>query len=331
MSFESRAGHVERAFRLAYFIHPDRPSAIRVTVVALAYLDDLIKEQDRRRYSRPRTHRTKASRSRPQLLQHLVCCVSESPEIQRLREDQKPPRTADDLLIRFVIHLVRITTRRNSFYVNLGISRILHDYSTAEAMAIHDLLTQDPERLRHETYFRYGKRLLLNEMRQCFGALVEITRGARGELRFCSGRATLGQAALVQECLQLATPWETQCPFPESFDCWHEELSSLRFTGDHPDDEHPIEMRRMHTVLHPRCYLTATRALGFDAPGQRLRIPRFFAGDGRGRRAGHVTRDAALAGRRPQALSEEEKSTIDVELQAIARRRRRWSIRQLSI
>ena len=322
---------IERAFRLAYFIRPDRRAAIRVTVEALSHLDDLIKEQDRRRYSRPCGHRTKVSLSRCQLLQQLVCCVAESSATEG-RRAETASGIADDLLIRFVVYLVRIATRRSSFYVNLAVSRILHDYSTAEAMAIYDLLTQDPERMRADSYFRYGKGLLTKEMRRRFGAWVRATRVARGEIRLCGRRPTQHQAALVGECLRLATPWATRCPWPESFDRWRDPLPELCFKGDHPDGEHPVDMRRTHTILHPECYLAATRALGLDAPAERLRVPRFSTG-GLGHPARREARRASnvLTGRRPRALREEEVTWIVTELEVIARRRRRWTIRRLSI
>ncbi|MCP3956283.1 MAG: hypothetical protein GY719_00370 [bacterium] len=306
---------------------------MRVTVKALSHLDDLVTEQDRRRFSQPRRYRTKVSKSRSQLLQHLVCCVAESPQIRQRRDDRTTPKIADDLLIRFVVDLTRIAARRSSFYVNLGISRLLHDYSTSEARAINDFLTQNPERMRNDTYFRYGKGLLLKEMQHRFGSLVETTREARGELRLRSRRPSPRQTVLVNECLRLLTPWETRCPVPESFDPLQEALPELCFAGDHPDDEHPVDMRRMHTVLHPRCYVKATRALGLDAPAERLRIPRFFTGGGKSRCPEPDARgrsDTAITHRQPRVLSIEETATIDAELRAIAQRRRRWSIRQLS-
>ncbi len=312
----------ERAFRLAYFIHPDRGLAMHFTVKALSHLDDLVKAQDRRRYAQPRKYRTKVSKSRSQLLQHLICCIAVAPGTEQ---------RDDDLLIRFVIGLTRIAARRSSFYVNLGISRILHDYSTAEARAIHDFLAGTPERMRDDAYFRYGKGLLLKEMQQRFGCLIETTREAHGELRFRSRQPTPWQAALVKESLRLLTPWQTRCPLPERFDPLADTLPELGFTGSHPDDEHPFDMRRIHVVLHPRCYRQAARALGLDAPLQRLRIPRFFAATScRAGAPASGESDTAVAHRRPAALSADEAATIDAKLQALRDRRRRWSLRQLN-
>ena len=41
--------------------------------------------------------------------------------------------------------MVRITARRNSFYVTLGLSRLLYNYSTAETMELYNLIIQDPD------------------------------------------------------------------------------------------------------------------------------------------------------------------------------------------
>ena len=62
---------------------------------------------------------------------------------------------------------------------------------------------------------------------------------------------------------------------PERFDPEADTLAQLQFTGEHPDDEHPIEMNRLHTLLHPRCFSRLTRSLGLDVPDRRLRVPRF--------------------------------------------------------
>lgn len=327
MALSGAVDEIDRAFRLAYFIRPDRTLAMRVTIKALSYLDDVIREQGRRRYSQPKAYRTKASRSRSQLLQHLVCCLTDSLETRWPQGKATAARIAeDDLLVRFVVDLVSIAVRRSSFYVNLSISRILHDYSTADAMAIHDLLAQNPERMRNDSYFRYGKGLLQKEMRQRFGFEIETAREARGELRLCPNRPGSYQAALVGECLLHLTPWETRCPLPDSFDPLQETLPDLCFTEDCPDAEHPVELRRMHAVLHPHCYLRATRALGLDTPAQRLRIPRFIRSDNRGDRDAHQ----ASTTRRPQALSVEERAAITAELRVVVARRRRWSIRQLT-
>lgn len=299
---------VARAFRLAYFLRPDQEAARRVTATALAHLDPTFERQDRRSPYRPRKNRTKAKRDRVQWLQHLVVCVASSPE----HPPHAAPRSRDDLLIDFLFHLVRITTRRNSFYVNLGISRILYGYSTAETVALQDFLTQDPERVPAEAYFRYAKRIVTSELSQRFGSMLQTVRKARGEHQICSVRPNPRQARLVDQCLRLATPWQTRCVVPESVDPRLEELSDLAFRGRDPDGEHAVEWSRMHTVLHPDCYARSTRALGLGAPGEHLRIPRFFS-------AGTLAESADGPGDRvAPALGRDDLAKIEAEVEVIA-------------
>jgi hypothetical protein len=45
------------------------------------------------------------------------------------------------MTVRYIKHLVQITTALSSFYVNIGLTRILHNYSTSEAQRVYELLT----------------------------------------------------------------------------------------------------------------------------------------------------------------------------------------------
>ena len=149
--------YLQYAFRLAYFIHPDRELAIRIVKEAI---DDLeaAKATQRRRLgyrpislskgcAKPQTPRTKVVMGDAHLLQRLVYNASEPYEIAR---EEAGRLTEEDLLIGFIKNLVRITVRRNSFHVAVGISLLLHTYSTAETMEIHGAVLQDPGRVKDE-------------------------------------------------------------------------------------------------------------------------------------------------------------------------------------
>ncbi|MFN8000783.1 MAG: hypothetical protein U0X75_07185 [Acidobacteriota bacterium] len=45
----------------------------------------------------------------------------------------------EELLVHYVKHLVMLTVSRNSFHVTIGISRVLHNYSTTEAILLYHL------------------------------------------------------------------------------------------------------------------------------------------------------------------------------------------------
>jgi hypothetical protein len=265
-----------RAFQLAYFIHGDRETAVKIAAEALAKLEVAAAAQDKRLYytptgraARAERFRTKVSVGELHLLQRLVYVESEPYE--RLAEQ---PPDEEDMLIYFIKHLVRITVRRNSFYVTLGLSRLLHNYSTAETMEMYNVLVQDPGRVRDDYYYRSRKGRLMKELKERFGDRLRITRGSRGEERFQTD--TPGRhAELARECLQEFTPWSTNCTVPPELDPFTEEIHDLAFDGSDPDREHAIEVNRFHAALHPDCFAHLAAGLKFASPAERLSTPYF--------------------------------------------------------
>src|SRR4030095_6148756 len=81
------------------------------------------------------------------LLQRLIYIESEPYEIAFEQGNSSAPVNEEDLVIHFVKHLTKKTIKRNSFYVTLGLSRLLHSYTTAETMDIYNAVIQDPERV----------------------------------------------------------------------------------------------------------------------------------------------------------------------------------------
>jgi hypothetical protein len=266
------------AFQLAYFLHPERELAIQIVKEAMDDLAAAKVTQRRRLYytpsglssgcAKPQTPRTKVVMADAHLLQRLVYRASEPYEI---RQEQNAGRlTEEDMVIRFVKHLVRITVRRSSFYVALGISRLLHGYSTAETMEIYTAVVQDPNRVKEDSYYRAGKRELMSELEVRFGSLLRRTRAPRGEERFAEEESASRHLSLVRECLSVFTPWKTSCVGAEGFDMCEDQLSHLAFAGDEPDTEHPIEMNRMHAITHPECYQTGGCVGGARGAGESL-------------------------------------------------------------
>ena len=134
---------LNKAFALAYFIHGDRRIALRITTEAMAKLEVATTAQYKRLYYRPTgrsshqqgdAKRSKVSFSDLHLLQRLVYIESEQHEKQKEQAGDSVSINEEDMIIHFIKHLVKITLRRNSFYVALGLSRLLHNYSTPEAM-----------------------------------------------------------------------------------------------------------------------------------------------------------------------------------------------------
>jgi hypothetical protein len=164
---------LNKAYRLAYFLHQDKDVALRMVATAILKLNVAMAVQSKRlyyvpvgRFSRGESRRTGGIRNKTlfsdlHLLQRLIYVESEPYERQKERAAQvqtqvAPPgvpavgdrATEEDLLVYFTKHLVRITTKRNAFYVTLGVSRLLHSYSTLETMEIYNAVIGEPERVK---------------------------------------------------------------------------------------------------------------------------------------------------------------------------------------
>ena len=275
--------YLSRAFKLAYFIHQDTTVAKNIARRALAKLEVAANAQFKRYYYTPtgrsqknsaQAHRTKVILKESHLLQRLVYIESEEIE----QQDEK--RNASDLtratmVIRFVKHLVKLTLRRNSFYTTLGVSRLLHNYSTSDTMELYALVIQDPERVPDDFYYRSRKKRLMQEFRTRFGDFLNVVRGYRGEQRFEHEDKPGYLQEMVLESLRQFTPWNSACIIPEKFDSYTHEVSDLAFGGRDPDAEHAIEINRIHTVLHPDCYQRLTASLQLAKPEERLAVPHF--------------------------------------------------------
>jgi hypothetical protein len=315
---------LRRAFQLAYFILGDEQAALRVTEEAVATLDVALAAQDKRFYYAPGSHaaqpaaarfRTKVSLSELQLLQRLVYVAAEPEE--RRKEAQGIPEAT--WLIHYLKHLARVTLKRNSFFVTLGVSRLLHNYTTPEAMRIYELIVQDPARVRDDSYYRRRKSQLMRELLDRFGERLAVQRGQRGEERFQPLQEADRYLQLVVDCLHAFTPWETTCLVPAAFDPAHDELPPLRFQGKDPDAEHPVEISRIHTLLHPDCYRRLLAALRLDPPARRLELPQFRETNGNLPPTNNNLRPP------PAGINEEEMKHIKDYLAQQRERRKRFS------
>jgi hypothetical protein len=277
---ESVGEMLNRAVGLAYFILGDRAASIYVAMAAMDKLKAASNNQLRRTYYTPtgrlayRATRTKISLGDLHLLQRLVYVESEL--FERLIEGQATSLGQEDMIIRYVKHLVRITTKHNSFYVTLDLARLVYNYSTADTSEIYNLVIQDPERIRDDYYYRSRKKSLMREIKDRFGDLVKAQRGFRREKRFQPQEDSQRFANLVKECLQRFAPWESACVLPAELDPHRNVISQLLFEGGDPDQEHHIELNRIHTLIHPDCFARLVAALGLESPERRLIRRRVF-------------------------------------------------------
>ena len=328
---------LNKAYRLAYFLHQDKSIAKGIVAAATLKLNVAMAVQSKRlyyvpvgRFSRGDSRRTDGIRNKAlfsdlHLLQRLVYVESEPYERQKERTAQVAPpgvsavgdpASEEDLLVYFIKHLVRITTKRNSFYVTLGVSRLLHSYSTHETMEIYNAVIGEPERVKDDYYYRSRKAVLMHEMSQRFGQLIRACRQRRGEERFETQPGSSELRSLVSECLRLFTPWDTRCPVPRDFDPFRSIIASL--TSKSSNEEHRVEVNRIHAVLHPNCFERLVAAFGYCPPEKRIELPRFFLDE---------TNDQSPPQQRsaPADLSAEELTEINEMLAEQSGRRRRSS------
>jgi hypothetical protein len=310
----------------------DRDTALRVVTGALAELEVAVGKQSKRLYyiptGRPWSRRTRSNGSRNSilfnelhLLQRLIYIESEPYEAAV--EQGGSSVGEEELVIHFIKHLTKKTIKRNSFYVTLGLSRLLHSYTTAETMEIYNAVIQDPDRVKDDYYYRSRKGVLVQELKQRFGDLINICRGPRGEERFQPDDDQHRFVELVRECLNYFTPWQTPCLVPAGIDPIIDGIPS--FSAIKENEEDKIEVHRIHAILHPDCFKSLTANLGLDAPETRLEIPRFYY-------ANEANGNGSNSDRRnPRKLDEKELQSIAKSLDSNAARRRTASAALLRI
>jgi hypothetical protein len=314
---------LNRAFLLAHFIIGNKQTAIRVVSQAMAKLEVTATAQGKRLYYKAvgrspgsAPFRNKVTFSELHLLQRLVYIESEPYEKHKEQASGVGAAVKEDMIVHFIKHLVRITSKRNSFYVTLGISRLLYTYTTPETMAIYNLVVQDPERVKDDYYYRSRKGVLLREIKARFGELVRICQGQRGEERFQSDPNPGEFVDLVRECLSFFTPWMTVCSVPPNVDPIAVGIRPLSSRVD--ISEHEIELNRMHAVLHPDCYQRLTEALALETPEGRLEVPQFYFSN-ESKNGGETVRTPNVG------LGEEDLTAIKSDLNDLAERRKKAS------
>lgn len=315
---------LNEAFKLAYFIHGDRETARCIALAATTKLDAAVAAQDKRYYYQAQS-RNRVSLGEEQLLQRLVYVESEPYE--RNQEQASSAINEGILIIHFIKHLVRVTLKRTSFYVTLGMSRVLRNYSTRETMEIYHAIVQDPGVVRDDSYYRSRKGVLIRELKKRFGDLISLCQGPRHETLFKVQADSSRYVELIRRCLTEFTPWVTDCIIPVGFNPVEQELSSLSCHHSDPDEGHQTEVARMHALLHPICYQRLIEGLhssyinelSFDDPDKKLQIPQFNAvQNGNNGNGSHEDREQTVE------LSAEELAILCQELAAEAARRKQW-------
>src|ERR1043166_2402492 len=261
-------GALTRAFELAHSIYRfrkrDREIALRIVGDALSALQVRLiaqHEADRHRPQRP----TKVRWNSEQWLQLMIFYQSE--RFEREQEKERLLLTREDMLTRYLKHLILTTVRRNSFYVSVGLGRLIYAYEASENVAIYDFVFQDPDlsTRKADPYYRSVKNRILEELARRFEGFVKVEQRSRNEKRFQSDPSSRSLNNLVVDCLNRFTPWATSCKLPAKLDS-SSTVPSLQIS----------QASQIHSLIHPACFSRITRLLKLDPPETRLELPMFL-------------------------------------------------------
>lgn len=289
----------ERAFQLAFFIIPDRASAYQIAARAIEKLGLQRSREKRRAYWRGRNTKLRIrriSRPDPDTLQWLVYLESEECEREQERNNQQ---TEMDLVIRYIKHLVQLTTGASSFYVNVGLNRLLRNYSTPEVQQVYEFTT---EHYPASEEYRKVKGRLMNRLVARFDRFLKIRTSEYRELRFETYDDQKPWVSLVEECLEAFTPWSSReaCLGRTVELTFGDPGSGVRHPS-FPNHVDGVETNRCHWFMHSPCYGELAKKLGLDPPEQRLSVPQFQLNDSGGRGF-----DPSGAGRKSTPLTDAE-------------------------
>jgi hypothetical protein len=314
---------LQAGFQLAYFIFPDRSAAIDIVVRALEKLRVRSRREIKRLYWRDKHAERpvrRIARSDVDMLQWLIMFESEKEEKAQELAGNSSLR---NMAIRYIKQLVQVTTALSSFYVNVGLTRLLRNYSTAEAQRIYEMLTS---RYLGPDEYRRAKAALMEKVSQRFAGFLKITRVEHGELRFEAFEDQARWVGLVDDCLTTFTPWSTQghcSQFLAARGC-DTQMASVYRADD--TDLNELETRCCHILIEPACYSGLLKEMALDPPAAKLALPRFFMSEKQ-----EKSGDNGTEPRRPPELSQEDLGKIQRRLSATDARRRNMNPRRVTI
>ncbi len=317
---------LEKGFQLASFILHDRPTAIRVVGDAVNKLTVQHGREQKRAYWRDKNLKgkiTRISRENGDALQWLIYYEAESYEMQ---QEESGQQTLQDMVIRYVKHLMQISTPMSAFYVNVGLHRLLHNYNTSEVQRVYEWVT---EHFPGAQEYRRVKGALMNQLQARFAKLIQTIRAQHGELRFEVLEDQDRWADLVDQCLRAFTPWSTSQSSVAlaSFDFRAQGPPDI-LLGRGPDgaDQDRVETYRCHAFIDPVWYERITQKLGLDPPRRKLAIPSF-------RLNGTIKdqdRSGSLTTETPK-LTDQERKDITARLAVEASRRQQFLPKALRV
>jgi hypothetical protein len=302
---------LEKGFQLACFVFPERPAAVRILSTAMDKLKAQRGRESRRTYWRDKHLKrgiTRITRDEGDTLQWLILFASDPYEKE---QEKQGGQSLKDMVVRYIKILVRAGTAMSSFYVNVGVHRLLHNYSTAETQRIYETLT---DRYLGADEYRRAKSALMEKLLDRFGPSLITERTARGEMRFAVDDDQARWTQVVEVCLKAFTPWSTvqACPVPANYNADHPQLPPQLSGKSGEIDPDKVEINRCHALIDPICHDRLVKAITSEPPQQKLAVPRFDMENAR------QDRDSTSG---PAGLTQEERQSIEKSLSRQASRR----------
>lgn len=262
-----------RAFGLAHYIHCDE----RVAFYLLIHAAELMSLKTRQQDERKGTNLMKLSD--PQLFQISLLEASEFYEMRQEREQfgtgmsgemrqsllellvdpafsakgetpqqRRAPLNEEDLVVRYIKHLVLVTASRNAYQVMVGISLFLFRHGPKQMARIHEHI--DHKRIRggeNGRVYKDARERIRKAVLERFENLLEM----RDKRRFNVQGRTMPLIALVNDSLNHLALWDTE----------HNQFT---------DEPH-----QAHALIHPACYEKIVNQLGIKDPTDNLTVPQF--------------------------------------------------------
>lgn len=314
---------MERGFVLAYFLYPDRSAAIDILISATNKLKARVDREQKRTYWRDKflKHQiTRITREDQDALQWLIYLEADSRELE---QEARGEANGDDMIVRYIKTLIRISTVMSSFYVNVAVHRLLHCYTTSESQQIYEIVADS---YRGADAYRRAKRLLMLRLEARFAGRVRTVKADHGETKYEFDNHPERFIGLALECLYIFTPWSTQgkCPLKSYSGTSSYQLNqAFRRDCENIGDQDKIEIRRCHAFIDPDCLSHLGKALRLATHSSKLGIPRFYMDTGQNT---HLP-----SGRLPETrLTDQERQSIEAALTAAETRRKKIVARIIS-
>jgi hypothetical protein len=224
-----------------------------------------------------RKHRNKVIFDKPMLLQYFVYEAARKYELEQEQEYLKGKRFLPEqtMWARYIKHLLFLSTENRSFSVTVGLCRLLYDYKQCQTSKIYEALTQYGGPDKSDEQYRGCKLKLMAKLIERFPDFLIVYERAKQEKRFLLYENQSQVTNYVKQCLTLFSPWKSSCILPTVIVGPQPLIPPLSFLGANPDDEHPIEKARIHTVIHPACFSRLIEAVGCPSIEERLAMPDF--------------------------------------------------------